>query len=123
MIKNGGGAIVNTSSGAGVIGIKGNASYAAAKHGIIGLMKSAALDYAKSKICINVVCPDYVEMSMMARFTQGSEEEKQKVIDEEPIGRPAQPEEIAAAAIWLCSDAAFFVVDHAVVVDGGQTIQ
>lgn len=123
ILKSGGGAIVNTSSGAGVIGIKGNAAYAASKHGLIGLTKSAALDYAKENIRINAICPGYVDSPMMARFTGGTEEGRKKVEAEEPIGRPAQPEEIAKAALFLCSDAASFMVGHAMVVDGGQTIQ
>jgi NAD(P)-dependent dehydrogenase (short-subunit alcohol dehydrogenase family) len=89
--------------------------------GIIGLTKAAALDYAKSKIRVNAVCPGYVDTPMMQRFTGGTSEGRQKVA-EEPVGRPASPEEIAAAVIWLCSDAAAFVVEHALVVDGGQTV-
>ena len=122
MLKQGSGAIVNTSSGAGVMGIAGQAAYCAAKFGIIGLTKAAALDYAKSKIRVNAVCAGYVDTPMMQRFTGGTSEGRQKVVDEEPVGRPATPEEIAAAALWLCSDAAAFVVGHALVVDGGQTV-
>lgn len=117
-----GGAIVNTSSGAGVIGIKGGAAYTAAKHGLIGLTKSAALDYASQNIRINAVCPGYIDTSMMDRFTGGTPEGREQVISEEPIGRMGQPEEIANAVVWLCSDASSFVVGHALVVDGGQTV-
>jgi NAD(P)-dependent dehydrogenase (short-subunit alcohol dehydrogenase family) len=122
MLKQGGGAIVNTSSGAGVRGIAGQAAYCAAKFGMIGLTKAAALDYAKSKIRVNAVCPGYVDTPMMQRFTGGTSEGRQKVVAEEPVGRAATPEEIAAAVIWLCSDAAAFVVGHAMVIDGGQTV-
>jgi NAD(P)-dependent dehydrogenase (short-subunit alcohol dehydrogenase family) len=122
MLKQGGGAIVNTSSGAGVKGIAGQAAYCAAKFGMIGLTKAAALDYAKSKIRVNAVCPGYVDTPMMQRFTGGTSDGRQKVVDEEPVGRPGSPEEIAAAVIWLCSDAAAFVVGHAMVIDGGQTV-
>jgi NAD(P)-dependent dehydrogenase (short-subunit alcohol dehydrogenase family) len=122
LLKQGRGAIVNTSSGAGVKGFKGQAAYAAAKHGVIGLTKSAALDYAKSNIRINAVCPGIVATPMMQRFTGGTPEEEQRVIAQEPVGRMGMPEEIAAAAVWLCSDAAAFVVGHAMVVDGGQTV-
>jgi NAD(P)-dependent dehydrogenase (short-subunit alcohol dehydrogenase family) len=122
MLKNGGGAIVNTSSGAGVVGIAGQAAYCAAKWGLIGLTKAAALDYAKSNIRVNAVCPGYVDTPMMQRFTGGTSEGRQKVVAEEPVGRPGTPEEIAAAAVWLCSDAAAFVVGHAMVIDGGQTV-
>src|SRR3954468_17746504 len=119
----GGGAIVNTSSGAGVIGIKGSPAYTAAKHGVIGLTKAAALDYAAQNIRINAVCPGYIETPMMTRFTGGTAEGRAKVISEEPIGRMGRAEEIANAVLWLCSDASSFTVGHALVVDGGQTVQ
>lgn len=122
LLKQGGGAIVNTSSGAGVIGIKGGAAYSAAKHGVIGLTKSAALDYAGQNIRVNVVAPGYIETPMMDRFTGGTAEGWGKVVSEEPIGRAGKAGEIADAVIWLCSDAASFVVGHALVVDGGQTV-
>ena len=122
MLKHGGGTIVNTSSGAGIIGIKGNPAYTAAKHGVIGLTRAAALDYAASNIRVNAVCPGYIDTPMMARFTGGTAEGRARVISEEPIGRMGQPEEIANAVVWLCSDAAAFVVGHALVVDGGQTV-
>src|SRR2546427_7021463 len=123
MLKQGGGAIVNTSSGAGVIGIKGSPAYTAAKHGVIGLTRAAALDYAAQNIRVNTVCPGYIDTPMMARFTGGTAEGRARVISEEPIGRMGRPEEIANAVLWLCSDAAAFVVGHAMVVDGGQTVQ
>src|SRR5947208_5628913 len=119
----GGGAIVNTSSGAGIIGIKGSPAYTAAKHGVIGLTKAAALDYAAQNVRINAVCPGYIETPMMDRFTGGTPEGRAKVVAEEPVGRMGKPEEIAAAVVWLCSDAAAFMVGHAMVIDGGQTIQ
>ena len=123
ILKHGGGAIVNTSSGAGIIGIKGSPAYTAAKHGVIGLTKAAALDYAAQNLRINVVCPGYIETPMMDRFTGGTPEGRAKVIAEEPVGRMGKPEEIAAAVTWLCSDAAAFMIGHAMVIDGGQTIQ
>jgi NAD(P)-dependent dehydrogenase (short-subunit alcohol dehydrogenase family) len=119
----GGGAIVNTSSGAGVIGIKASPAYTAAKHGVIGLTRAAALDYAAQNIRINAVCPGYIDTPMMVRFTGGTPEGRARVISEEPIGRMGRPEEIADAVVWLCSDAAGFVVGSAMVIDGGQTIQ
>lgn len=122
LLKQGGGAIVNVSSGAGVIGIKGGSAYTAAKHGVIGFTKTAALDYASQNIRINAVAPGYIDTSMMDRFTGGTPEGRQKVVSEEPIGRMGQPEEIANAVVWLCSDASSFVVGHALVVDGGQTV-
>jgi len=123
MLKNGGGAIVNTSSGAGVIGIKGSPAYTAAKHGVIGLTRATALDYAAQNIRVNVVCPGYIDTPMMARFTGGTAEGRARVISEEPIGRMGKPEEIANAVVWLCSDAAGFFIGSTVVIDGGQTIQ
>jgi NAD(P)-dependent dehydrogenase (short-subunit alcohol dehydrogenase family) len=123
ILKQGGGAIVNTSSGAGVIGIKGSPAYTAAKHGVIGLTRAAALDYAAQNIRVNAVCPGYIDTPMMNRFTGGTAEGRAKVVSEEPIGRMGRPEEVASAVLWLCSDAAAFTVGHALVMDGGQTVQ
>jgi NAD(P)-dependent dehydrogenase (short-subunit alcohol dehydrogenase family) len=123
ILRQGGGAIVNTSSGAGIIGIKSSPAYTAAKHGVIGLTRSAALDYAAHGIRINAVCPGYIDTPMMDRFTGGTPEGRAKVIAEEPVGRMGKPEEIAAAVIWLCSDKAGFMIGHAMVLDGGQTVQ
>ena len=123
ILEQGGGAIVNTSSGAGVIGIKGSPAYTAAKHGVIGLTRAAALDYAAQNLRVNAVCPGYIDTPMMGRFTGGTLAGRAKVIAEEPVGRMGKAEEIAAAVIWLCSDTAAFVVGHALVIDGGQTVQ
>ncbi|WP_309130986.1 glucose 1-dehydrogenase [Brevibacterium sp.] len=117
-----GGSIVNISSGAGVIGIKGQAAYAAAKHGILGLTKCAALDYADQGIQINAICPGIVETPMMSRFSGGTPEGRARVIAQEPIGRMGTPEEIASAVLWMCSDLGGFTIGHALVVDGGQTV-
>ena len=121
MLRHGGGAIVNTSSGAGVKGFKGQAAYAATKHGVIGLTKSAALDYADRGVRINAICPGIVDTEMMDRFTEGTDAGRARVIEQEPIGRMGRPDEIASAVLWMCSDAAGFLVGHALVMDGGQT--
>ena len=125
LLEHGGGAIVNTSSGAGVKGFKDQAAYVAAKHGVVGLTKAAALDYAPRNIRINAVCPGIVDTPMMVRFGGGTAEGKERELAgaaaAQPIGRAGKPEEIAAAVLWLCSDAASFVAGAAMVVDGGQT--
>jgi NAD(P)-dependent dehydrogenase (short-subunit alcohol dehydrogenase family) len=122
MLQHGGGAIVNTSSGAGIKVFGRGAAYAAAKHGVVGLTKDAALDYASSNIRINAICPGIIDTEMMDRFTGGTPEERHRVIAQEPIGRMGRPDEIAATVVWLCSDAASFVTGHAMVADGGQTL-
>ena len=119
MVRQGGGVVVNTSSGAGIRGVAGGASYAASKHAIIGMTKSAALDYAKQNIRVNAVLPGNIDTPMMGRFTGGDIE---KAIDLEPVGRLGKPEEIAEAVLWMASDLGGFVTGSAIVVDGGWSL-
>ena len=120
MMRQGGGVVVNTSSGAGIRGVAGGASYAASKHGMIGMTKSAALDYAKKNVRVNCVLPGNIATPMMDRFTGG---DIQKTIDLEPVGRLGRPEEIAEAVLWMCSDLGGFVTGASIVVDGGWSLQ
>ncbi|MEQ1888657.1 MAG: SDR family oxidoreductase [Alphaproteobacteria bacterium] len=123
MLKSGGGAIVNTASAAGLIGIPGMSAYCASKHGVIGLTKTAALEYAKLGIRVNCVCPGAIDTPMLARVTTADPEILGQLIASEPIGRMGKPSEIGEAAVWLCSDHASFVTGHAMAVDGGLVAQ
>lgn len=119
MVAQGSGVVINTSSGAGIRGVAGGAAYAASKHAIIGLTRSAALDYAKLNIRVNAVLPGNIETPMMDRFTGG---DIQKAIDLEPVGRLGKPEEIAEAVLWMASDLGGFVTGAATAVDGGWSL-
>lgn len=121
MRPQGDGAIVNCSSLGGLVGQSGRAAYHATKHAVIGLTKSAAIEYATLGIRINAVCPGVVETPMFAAMTATTPEAMETVLRDQPIGRLGRPEEIAAAVLWLCSPAASFVIGTAIPVDGGFT--
>jgi len=123
MLQQGGGAIVNTASGAGLVGVAGLSAYVASKHGVVGLTKTAALEYAKAGIRVNAVCPGVIQTPMVARLTSQRPEMAEALVAAEPMGRTGKPEEIAEAVVWLCSEAASFVTGHAMSVDGGYVAQ
>ena len=134
MLKQGEGVIVNNASIAGIVGSRNAgvnnikqcrnvAIYSASKHGVIGLTKSLALEYAKAGIRINAVCPGGVETDMLDRLVGGNSESKVKIAAAHPIGRIGRPSEVAKAVVWLCSDDASFITGHSLVIDGGYTVQ
>jgi NAD(P)-dependent dehydrogenase (short-subunit alcohol dehydrogenase family) len=122
MLSQGSGAIVNTASVAGLIGGRGLAAYVASKHGVVGLTKTAALEYAPQGIRVNCVCPGVIHTPMTARGLSDPAR-RARIIASEPMGRVGTPEEIAEAVVWLCSDAASFVTGHTMTVDGGFVAQ
>jgi NAD(P)-dependent dehydrogenase (short-subunit alcohol dehydrogenase family) len=119
MLAAGGGAIVNCSSIAGVVGFPNIPAYVASKHGVIGLTKAAALEYAARGIRVNAVCPGVIQTPMIDRFTKDDAEARVGLIAGEPMGRIGKPEEIASAVLWLCGPGASFTTGHALIVDGG----
>lgn len=119
MLETGGGAIVNTASAAGLMGFANLPAYVASKHGVIGLTKSVALEYARRGVRVNAVCPGSIRTQMLEGFAGGDEDMIQGLGKGQPIGRLGTPDEVAAAIVWLCSDAAAFVTGHAMAVDGG----
>jgi NAD(P)-dependent dehydrogenase (short-subunit alcohol dehydrogenase family) len=121
MREQGGGAIVNCSSLGGLVGLPGRASYHASKHGVLGLTKSAALEYAPRGIRINAVCPGTIDTPMVADMLTKGELDMAEALRNQPIGRLGTADEIAAAVLWLCSPAASFVIGVALPVDGGYT--
>jgi NAD(P)-dependent dehydrogenase (short-subunit alcohol dehydrogenase family) len=123
MLKQGGGAIVNTASVAGLVGFRGLPAYVASKFGVVGLTKAAALDYATAGIRVNAVCPGVIRTPMVERITGGDPQAEAQFAAGEPVGRLGDPREIGEAVVWLCSDAASFVTGHAMAVDGGWVAQ
>ena len=123
MLKQGGGSIVNCSSIAGLVGFPGISPYVASKHGVVGLTKTAALEYAKSNIRVNAVCPGVIQTPMIERFAHGEAQIQQQLVAGEPVGRLGQPNEVADAVVWLSSKGSSFVTGQALAVDGGWVAQ
>ena len=119
MLKQGGGSIVNTASVAGLVGGPVAPAYHTSKHGVVGLTRTAALEYAAKNIRVNCVCPGVIRTPMVERIIDSGGLHEQEVIALEPIGRIGKPEEIAQAVVWLLSDAASFVTGHPMAIDGG----
>ena len=122
MLKQGGGAIVNTSSQGGVTGFPGQAAYIACKHAVIGLTRTAAIDYAAKNIRINAVCPGVIRTPMAEDLMRRDPSLEKELVCDIPAGRLGKPEEIANAVLWLCSPQASFVDGHALLVDGAFSI-
>ena len=118
-----GGSIVNMASGAGLVGFPGLPAYVASKHGVVGLTRDAALEYASQGVRINAICPGSTRTPMLEGFMGGDEQVERMMTRAVPLGRLGRPDEIAEAVVWLCSDAASFVVGHALAVDGGSVAQ
>ncbi|MBM7806614.1 NAD(P)-dependent dehydrogenase (short-subunit alcohol dehydrogenase family) [Geodermatophilus bullaregiensis] len=121
MRTQGSGAIVNCSSLGGLVGLPGRAAYHASKHGVIGLTRSAALEYAPRGIRVNAICPGTIETPMVTRMFDSGDLDRDEAAANQPIGRLGTAEEMAAAVLWLCSPGASFVVGVALPVDGGYT--
>jgi NAD(P)-dependent dehydrogenase (short-subunit alcohol dehydrogenase family) len=122
MRKQGSGAIVNCSSLGGLVGVPGRAAYHAAKHGVLGLTKSAAIEYAAKGIRINAVCPGTIETPMVETMIRSGDLSEAEAVKAMPIGRLGTSAEIADTVLWLCSPMAGFVIGQSIAVDGGYTI-
>ncbi len=123
ILKQSKGSIVNCASIAGLVGFPGLPAYVATKHGVVGLTKSTAMELAKSGIRVNAVCPGAILTPMLDRITGKVKEVEKQYAAMEPIGRLGQPEEVASAVLWLCSDASSFVTGTAMAIDGGWVAQ
>jgi len=123
MFKHADGAIVNISSIAGLVGLAGIPAYVSSKHGINGLTKTAALEYANQGIRINSVCPGAIQTAMIDRFVGSESQERKDLMTAHPLGRFGRPEEVAEAIVWLCSDKASFITGQNLAVDGGYTVK
>ena len=118
-----GGAIVNTASVSGLVGRAGRGAYVASKHGVVGLTKTAALEYAQQGIRVNAVCPGFVRTPLVERALAAEPEREAWMLGITPMGRLGTPEEVAAAVVWLCSPQASFMTGHMLTLDGGVTAQ
>ncbi|HHH1032367.1 TPA: SDR family NAD(P)-dependent oxidoreductase [Yersinia enterocolitica] len=123
MKKQGSGAIVNNSSLGGLVGIAERGIYHASKHGVVGLTKSAGLEYAPQNIRVNAICPGIIETPMVSGMLESQPEAMAELMKDVPIKRLGRAEEIADAVLWLCSPASTFVIGHALPVDGGYTVR
>lgn len=124
MLQHGGGAIVNTASIAGLVASRGLAHYVASKHGVVGLTKAAALDYAQHNIRVNAIAPGVIVTPLAQQYVGGDPEVlRQQFAAVHPVNRVGEPEEVAQAAVWLCSDAASFMTGTTIPIDGGLTAQ
>lgn len=123
MVERGGGAIVNCASIAGLVGFPGAPAYVASKHGVVGLTKTAALDYATAGVRVNAICPGVIDTPMVTRATGGDDAAKAGYAQAEPVHRLGRPQEMADVALWLCSERSSFVTGQAIAADGGWTTQ
>jgi NAD(P)-dependent dehydrogenase (short-subunit alcohol dehydrogenase family) len=123
MTEQSSGAIVNCSSIAGLVGFPKSSAYVASKHAVLGLTKTAALEYARQNIRVNAICPGVIQTAMIDRYTNGNKDTEKTLLSGVPVGRMGTADEIAQSVLWLCSDGASYVYGHALVVDGAWTVQ
>ncbi|MFN8628498.1 MAG: SDR family oxidoreductase [Candidatus Binatia bacterium] len=123
MLRHGGGAIVNMSSAVGLVAARRQAAYVASKHGVVGLTKAAALEYAHAGIRVNAICPGAIRTPALKEFMTQNPRIEAQLVERYPMNRLGTAEEVAAAAVWLCSDAAGFITGHTLVMDGGALAQ
>jgi NAD(P)-dependent dehydrogenase (short-subunit alcohol dehydrogenase family) len=123
MLKDGGGSIVNTASIAGLIGSRIGVAYTASKHGVVGITRSVAIEYAAQGIRVNAVCPSWIDTALTGPYTRADPKLNEMMAARLPMGRLCTVEDVARAIVWLCSDASSFITGHALPVDGGWTAQ